>query len=199
MGKASLDYAKELFQKGQIMEAYHIVLYISRNEAYCKNVQRLLAIYGVILRRENRRRCDIDWYRLLEVPSDAPDEKITHRFVTLKKLIAPALNPNPADRSASAIASAAVAANSLLDSAFEVLSDERSRREFNSARRNWNKPRRPNSENDEKKKEWRLLPPSPPESEEVPSRKMLMVYSRRKRYRCDPIGAGLSSHHRRRM
>ncbi|CAN0921148.1 hypothetical protein LINGRAHAP2_LOCUS32443 [Linum grandiflorum] len=94
-------------------------------------------------------------HRLVQTPR-SPLRR-THRFVTLKKLIAPALNPNPASRSDTAIASAAVAANSVLDSAFEVLSDEKSRREFNSAWRNWNKP---SSENDETKKmtERPLLP-----------------------------------------
>ncbi|CAN0921157.1 hypothetical protein LINGRAHAP2_LOCUS32449 [Linum grandiflorum] len=278
MGEAFLDYAKELFQDGKVKEAYAMAYFVYRNDAFCPNVNQLLAIYGVILRRDNRRCCDIDWYRILELPSSASDETIAHQFATLKKLVAPALS-SYGERSTTPTESAAVVANSLLDSAFEVLSNEKSRREFDSARRKAKEQallpptppppselkevpirRNPNSENDEKKEERAILPPPPPPSglkgvpmkrkpnseneekkeeraillpppaselkgvpvkrkadsendekkkerrllppppskEEVRIRKIRVVYTRTSD-RCDPISAGLSSHHRRRM
>ncbi|CAN0913745.1 Pentatricopeptide repeat-containing protein At2g01390 [Linum grandiflorum] len=188
MGEAFLDYAKELFQDGKVEEAYAMAYFVYQNDAFCPNVNTLLAIYGVILRRDNRRRCDIDWYRLLELPSSASDETIAHRFATLKNLVAPALS-SYGERSTTPTESAAVVADSLLNSAFEVLSNEKSKREFDYARRKAKEQallpppppppseskevsirRNPNSENDEKNEERAILPPPPPPSElkEVP-------------------------------
>ncbi|CAN0880839.1 DnaJ homolog subfamily C member 25 [Linum grandiflorum] len=123
MGEAFLDYAKELFESGKVKEAHDMALLVANNDCNCRDVHQLVAIYGV-LRHHNVSRRNIDCYRVLGVSPSASEKQIAHKFTRLKKLIHPARSGYPRT------AAAAEKANSLVNFAFEVLSDEKSRRKF---------------------------------------------------------------------
>ncbi|CAN0881765.1 DnaJ homolog subfamily C member 25 [Linum grandiflorum] len=128
MGETFLEYAKELFESGKVKEAHDMALLVANNDCNCRDVHQLVAIYGVLVHHNVSLR-KIDCYRVLDVSLSASDKQIAHKFTSLKKLIHPARSvgyPVVADRTAAA----AEKANSLVNFAFEVLSDEKSRQKF---------------------------------------------------------------------
>ncbi|CAN1143469.1 hypothetical protein LINPERPRIM_LOCUS26539 [Linum perenne] len=164
MGEAFLDYAKELFRQGKLQQAYDIAHLVSFNDCNCPGVRPLLAIYSVLLNGTTSDLLRVNCYKVLNVSSSASTDEITHRFATLKKLIAQARSPyTVVDRFSTA--AAAEEANSLLNFAFQVLSDEKSRSRFDAKRK---KPRvlpplpRPLAE---KRKRELTVPPPPPLAE----------------------------------
>ncbi|CAN1804765.1 Filamentous hemagglutinin [Linum perenne] len=154
MGEAFLDYAKELFRQGKLQQAYDIAHLVSFNDCNCPGVRPLLAIYSVLLNGTTSDLLRVNCYKVLNVSSSASTDEITHRFATLKKLIAQARSPyTVVDRFSTA--AAAEEANSLLNFAFQVLSDEKSRSRFDAS---WNI--RPAGADNKKKPQ--ALPPTPP-------------------------------------
>ncbi|CAN1143544.1 hypothetical protein LINPERPRIM_LOCUS26566 [Linum perenne] len=157
MGEVFLEYAKELFRQGKLKEAHETARFVFSNDPHCPGVRPLLAIYAALLNR-NSDILRINCYSVLGVSSSASDQQIAHRFCSIKKLVALARSPFPVvDRFSTA--AAAEEANSLLNYAFQVLSDQKSRSHFDAS---WNvKPAAATAIPlaDKKKK---LLPLTPP-------------------------------------
>ncbi|CAN0920992.1 hypothetical protein LINGRAHAP2_LOCUS32373 [Linum grandiflorum] len=215
MGEAFLDYAKELLQEGKFRQAYDMAILVSITDPFCPNVQQLLAIYGILLHHKPNTS-SVNCYNVLGVPSSASGETIGLKFTALKNLVSSARDPSPISLSTSSIAIAAEAANTLLNFAFQVFSNETSRRDYDSR---CNLPPR-TADNNEKKmpvippppppqqakmphtksednNNNKRLPPPTPQSKESSIRNNRVVH-KRKNYRYDPINSGINSHHQMR-
>ncbi|CAN1143487.1 hypothetical protein LINPERPRIM_LOCUS26541 [Linum perenne] len=154
MGEVFLENAKELFREGKLKEAHETARFVFSNDPHCPGVRPLLAIYAALLNR-NSDLLRVNCYSVLGVSSSASDQQIAHRFCSIKKLVAVARSPFPVvDRFSTA--AAAEEANSLLNYAFQVLSDQKSRSHFDAS---WNVKPAATPVADKKKK---LLPPTPP-------------------------------------
>ncbi|CAN1143370.1 hypothetical protein LINPERPRIM_LOCUS26490 [Linum perenne] len=130
MGEAFLDYAKELFREGKLRQAYDMAHLVSFTDCNCPGVHTLLAIYSVLLNGTMSDLLRVNCYKVLNVSSSASTDEITHKFATLKKLVAQARSPYIVVVDRLSTAAAAEEANSLLNFAFQVLSDEKSRSRF---------------------------------------------------------------------
>ncbi|CAN0920984.1 hypothetical protein LINGRAHAP2_LOCUS32367 [Linum grandiflorum] len=166
MGEAFLDYAKELLQEEKFKQAYDMAVLVSITDLFCPNVQQLLAIYGILLHHKPNTS-SVNCYNVLRVPSSASHDTIGLIFTSLKKLVSSALDPSPISRSTSSIAIAAEAANTLLNFAFQVLSNKTSRRDYDSR---CNLPPR-TADNNEKKMPVIPPPPPPPQQAKMPHTK----------------------------
>ncbi|CAN1804930.1 hypothetical protein LINPERHAP1_LOCUS24062 [Linum perenne] len=155
MGEAFLDYAKELFREGKLRQAYDMAHLVSFTDCNCPGVHTLLAIYSVLLNGTTSDLFRVNCYKVLNVSSSASTDEITHKFATLKKLVAQARTPYIVVVDRLSTAAAAEEANSLLNFAFQVLSDEKSRSRFDAS---WNI--RPAGADNNKKPQ--ALPPTPP-------------------------------------
>ncbi|CAN0856962.1 hypothetical protein LINGRAHAP2_LOCUS6619 [Linum grandiflorum] len=129
MGEAFLDY--ELLQEGKFREVYDMAFLVSITDPFCPNIQQFLAIYGILLHHK-ANTSSVNCYNVLGIPSPASHHTIGLKFTTLKKLVSSARDPSPISRLTSFIAIAAEAANTLLNFAFQVLSNETSRRDYDS-------------------------------------------------------------------
>ncbi|CAI0555915.1 unnamed protein product [Linum tenue] len=133
MGDTFLAYAKELYRAGKVKEAYSMAEFVSRNDPCCLGTQRYLAVYGVHAAALKRIGLSaIDWYAVLGIQdhSTASPERITHQFVKLRKLIGPVRFTYPDQDLDPLTTAAAEEACTLLNKAYETLSDEKLRSEF---------------------------------------------------------------------
>ncbi|CAN1139137.1 hypothetical protein LINPERPRIM_LOCUS24245 [Linum perenne] len=119
----------------------------------------MLAIYSVLLNGTTSDLFRVNCYKVLNVSSSASSDEITHKFATLKKLVAQARTPYTAVVDRLSTAAAAEEANSLLNFAFQVLSDEKSRSRFDAS---WNIRPAGVDNKDNNKKKQQALPPTPP-------------------------------------
>ncbi|CAN1153165.1 hypothetical protein LINPERPRIM_LOCUS14517 [Linum perenne] len=119
----------------------------------------MLAIYSVLLNGTTSDLFRVNCYKVLNVSSSASTDEITHKFATLKKLVAQARTPYTAAVDRLSTAAAAEEANSLLNFAFQVLSDEKSRSRFDAS---WNIRPAGVDNKDNNKKKPQALPPTPP-------------------------------------